>query len=355
MDTVSQAALGVFTTDTLCRRALGPKNIAIGMAAGILPDLDVLLPQFVELTGGNFYLSYLATHRTWSHSLVMAPFLALFLGALCKRVSTFRHLKFLPILWAAWLALVTHIVLDLCTSYGIELWWPLSQQRFAFCWVPEIDIFFLPLLVIILLLVMAQNARKRNSWKVSWIGLAVFVCYITFGAVMHQVIYQRVTHTRINLETAPLSDGTRLGIFPHLGSLFVWRVVEISDDRLEIARFDLWRSQPSEVHEEPNQSNEIPEWLLASPEYAIMRHATRAFLWVQRDSSAAVRERFLLQDVRYALAPADPNGLIAIAAGRDSTGIEHYEVNSWFLGKTFLGRQSYAQATAQLWQNIFAP
>jgi len=350
MDTVSQAALGVFTTDALCRRALGPKNIAIGMAAGILPDLDVIVPQLVELVGGNFYLSYLATHRTWSHSLVTAPALAMLFAAGCKKFPPFRQLKLLPLFLATWLAFITHILLDLCTSYGIELFWPLSRHRFALFWVPEIDLFFLPLLIMLLLLILVQNFRRRRSTKLSWIGLGAFCGYIAFGALMHQVVWQRFE--RSEMMANGFSNNVHRQVFPHLGSLLVWRAVEISDDKLKIARFDFGGNQSSAVHEIANHVDEIPEWLQASPEYATMRHATSSFLWVQRDSTAQNEEQFEMQDVRFALSPDDPNGLIAIAARRGPLGTMHCEVKSWYLGKTFLKERSYAQATAQLWQNI---
>jgi inner membrane protein len=351
MDTISQAALGVFTTDTLCRKTLGPKNIAIGMAAGILPDLDVLLPQLVEISGGNFYLTYLATHRTWSHSLVTAPILALMLAMLFMKLRPFRRVKFLPIFIAAWLAVVTHILLDLCTSYGIELFWPLSRHRFALFWVPEIDMFFLPALVIILLLVMTLNFRKRNSKNLSWVGLVAFVAYIAFGAALHHVVWKRAVAARSGNGVA--SSATRFEVFPHLGSLLVWRAVEISDADLKISRFDFMQRKPSSTFEADNQARDMPAWLGDSPAYAVMRHATSSFLWVQRDSLAGNDQQFVLQDVRFALSPAEPGGLIAIAAERDGAGALHYNVKSWFLGEIFLGRRSYRQATAQLWQNIF--
>jgi len=351
MDTISQAALGVFTTDTFCRRALGPKNIAIGMAAGILPDLDVIVPQIVELAGGNFYLTYLATHRTWSHSLVMAPLLALMLAAACMRLRFLRGLRFSWMFLATWLGVITHILLDLCTSYGIELFWPLSRHRFALYWVPEIDLFMLPLFSLIMLAIFLRNARRRpTTGRLSWIGLAIFGGYIALGAVLHQIVWQRFESTATQSATA---IETRREVFPHLGSLMVWRAVEVSNEKLKIMRFDGFGKGPVGSLEVANQSHELPAWLSASSSYATIRHATSAFMWVEHDTAAPGSERFVMQDIRFALSPTDPNGLIALAASRNSQGVVSCEVQSWFLGKSFLGKRTYAQATAVLWQNIF--
>jgi inner membrane protein len=351
MDTISQAALGVFTTDTFCRRALGPKNIAIGMAAGILPDLDVIVPQIVELAGGNFYLTYLSTHRTWSHSLVMAPLLALLLAAACTRLRLLRGLRFSWMFLAAWLGIVTHILLDLCTSYGIELFWPLSRHRFAMYWVPEIDLFMLPLFSLIMLAIFLRNARRRpTSARLSWIGLAIFGGYVALGAVLHHIVWQRFESTAAQSTTA---IQTRREVFPHLGSLMVWRVVEVSNEQLKITRFEAFADGPMESSEVVNQNRELPPWLVASSSYATLHHAASGFLWVQKDTSVAGDQRFVMQDVRFALSPTDANGLIALAASRNSQGEVSCEVQSWFWGKSFLGKRTYAQATALLWQNIF--
>lgn len=353
MDTISQAALGVFTTDTLCRRTLGPRNIAIGMVAGILPDLDVIVPQLVEFAGGNFYLTYLETHRTWSHSLVTAPILAALMAVLCSRFRPFRELKFLPVFLASLFSIVTHILLDWCTSYGIELFWPLSRHRFALFWVPEFDMFFLPLLIAILLFIVTLNYRKRNSRNLSWIGLAAFAAYISFGAIVHHEMRQRFELSE-NTNGASMED-VRREVFPHLGSLLVWRAIEVSDTKLKIARYDFLHDQPSAIFETANSLYAAPNWLRNSPAYSVMDHATSDFLWVETDSSESVNQQFLLHDVRFALSPLDASGLITIAATRDAQGEVDFAVKSWFLGKTFLGKQTYGQATAQLWKNIFVP
>jgi len=356
MDTVSQAALGVFTTDTLCRRALGPKNIAIGLAAGVLPDLDVMLPLLVELSGGNFYLTYLATHRTWSHSLVVAPILALLLGSLVHRLPALHRRKVSSIVLAAWLAMVTHILLDLCTSYGIELFWPISRSRFALYWIPEVDLFLLPLLVILLAFIVLRNLRRRESGGLSRMGLAIFVVYCLAGGVLHQVMYHRATLLQARMTGA--NDGKldyRFGVFPQLGSLLVWRAVCISDEKIAVARYDLGRAEPTQLMQAANAERALPEWLGRGPELATVRHATSSFVGVRQDSACGSGSRFLLQDLRFALSPADSNGLIVISAWKDSVGLVHCDAVSWFLGKTFLRGQSYAHATAELWHHIFTP
>jgi inner membrane protein len=353
MDTISQAALGVFTTDTLCRRTLGPKNVAIGMAAGILPDLDVIVPQLVELAGGNFYLAYLQTHRTWSHSLVTAPILAAVLALLFSRLRPFRQLRFLPIFIAALLSAVTHILLDWCTSYGIELFWPLSRHRFALFWVPEIDLFFLPALIVLLLIIVTMNYRKRSSGNLSWMGLAAFAAYIAFGAFMHHQVWERFESSTMHNGGAAAT--VHREVFPHLGSLLVWRGIEVSETRMKISRYNFLQPEPSAIFESENHLYEAPDWLRGGPLYSVMDHATSGFLWVERDSASEKQQHFLLHDVRFAISPMDASGLITIAATRDSGGSVNYAVKSWFLGKTFSRRQSYKQATAQLWKNIFTP
>ncbi len=104
-------------------RAVVPRPLLVaGVAASILPDLDVVAFRF-----GISYADQLG-HRGMSHSLTFAVVVAL-LGALALR--RWR----VPVgtsLWFLFVASASHGLLDMVTTggLGVALLWPWSAERF---------------------------------------------------------------------------------------------------------------------------------------------------------------------------------------------------------------------------------
>lgn len=108
---------------------LGPKKISrrlllAGMAASMMPDLDVL-----GLKLGIEYADQFG-HRGASHSIAFA----LALGVLAALLAPWLRAR----RWVAGAfvaaACASHPLLDMCTTGGLgaALWWPLSDQRLFF-------------------------------------------------------------------------------------------------------------------------------------------------------------------------------------------------------------------------------
>jgi inner membrane protein len=109
--------------------ALGPRLVSrplliAGMAAAMLPDLDVLGLRF-----GIAYAHELG-HRGASHSLVFALLLGLVSGAAARWLRASRRTAFLFIFMAA----ASHGLLDMLTTggLGVALAWPALDERFFF-------------------------------------------------------------------------------------------------------------------------------------------------------------------------------------------------------------------------------
>ncbi|MCX8819684.1 metal-dependent hydrolase, partial [Vibrio parahaemolyticus] len=126
MDPLTQGLLGA----TLPLAVSNKRNLAVvgvlGVVSGMAPDLDVLIRSSTDP------LLYLEYHRQFTHSLLFIPFgsfiCALLLYPLFakKRGLSFRQ----SWLYCA-LGYSTHALLDACTSYGTQLFWPISNTRYA--------------------------------------------------------------------------------------------------------------------------------------------------------------------------------------------------------------------------------
>ena len=106
----------------LGREIIAPRLLVAGVAASILPDLDVLAFRL-----GVAYSSPLA-HRGLSHSLFFTALVAL-LGAGCHRLlKTRSSAAFLFLL----VSTASHGILDAFTTggFGIAFLWPFSNARY---------------------------------------------------------------------------------------------------------------------------------------------------------------------------------------------------------------------------------
>jgi inner membrane protein len=172
MDTVTQIALGATIGEAGFRRRLGGRAVVMGGFCGLAPDLDMV----AGLAGP---WASLVHHRGASHSVVVLPVVALALALAGRRwtkrgsLGTWWHL-------CAW-SLVTHPLLDACTSYGTQLLAPFSRTRFAIDAVSILDPFYsLPLLVAVVLAVRRRVERRRSQRFAAW-ALGLTTLYLAAG------------------------------------------------------------------------------------------------------------------------------------------------------------------------------
>ncbi len=170
MDSISQFCLGAAIGQVVLGSKLGRKSAVIGGVVATIPDLDSLL--FLHLDE----VSQLVFHRGFSHSLIFCVFGAIVLSALMRKwkrnLCSFRR-------WVLFffLAFFTHSILDCFTSWGTQLFWPLSY-RVAFASVFIIDpLYTLPLFLGIWGTVFSQRIR----FVVIGLGLSTFYLLLTLG------------------------------------------------------------------------------------------------------------------------------------------------------------------------------
>lgn len=104
------------------RKIISWPLLAAGIAASILPDLDIIAFRIGIPYAAEF------GHRGFSHSLVFAALAAAAGGLfLCWSGSTFRGS-----FWFLFAAVASHSILDACTTggLGIAFLWPWSNERY---------------------------------------------------------------------------------------------------------------------------------------------------------------------------------------------------------------------------------
>jgi len=174
MDTLTQITLGAAVGEALLGKKIGNKAALWGAAFGVLPDLDVLASPFVS------EVQSLAIHRGITHSLffcvVAAPLFGWLLQRYQKNDVTWRDWS-----WLVFWVFLSHIFIDVCTSYGTQVFQPFSNYSLSFNSIFIIDPFYtLPLLLGLITALFLNRTSQNRRW-VNWMGIGISSVYLLLG------------------------------------------------------------------------------------------------------------------------------------------------------------------------------
>ncbi|NHN27789.1 metal-dependent hydrolase [Flavobacterium jejuense] len=176
MDSLSQIVLGAATFAIIKDKEIGKKALLYGAILGTIPDLDVVLSPFFNP------IEQLAIHRAFSHSIFFSLLLSLLFA---KWFSHKYKTSYMSWFWASFIALFTHPLLDICTTYGTRILYPLSKSFYSLDNVFVIDPLYTIWLLIgcIILLFMKRNNPNRPK-VIKW-SLFLSTTYLIFGLIVH--------------------------------------------------------------------------------------------------------------------------------------------------------------------------
>lgn len=239
MDPITQTALGIVVSESTFRRRIGKSANWLAAVAAASPDLDVA----TRWLGADPWTS-LAMHRSFTHSLVMVPAIALLWTVV---FWAFRRKQFRAMYALACLAVLSHPLLDLCTSYGTQLFWPFTDARYAFDFLPIVDIFYTPILLITIVacfvarklnqrsLYASESRRGRLAMRIALVGFLLSTLYGAAGAwVDHRT--QELARDTVPADHGPV---VRVRSGPMLGTIFARRLSVRTTEGYYVARHNV--------------------------------------------------------------------------------------------------------------------
>jgi membrane-bound metal-dependent hydrolase YbcI (DUF457 family) len=220
MDTVTHSIAGAVLGRDASDRASARAAYIVGAVGAFVPDLDFL---FIRTR-----IDYLKDHRSWTHSFLVLPFLALAIALGAKPVA--RRVPVRTLWLFAAIGVLSHILFDWITSFGTQFFTPVSRTRYALDWVFILDPIFtlIPLAALILALVMRDRART-----IALRGSALLFAYIFFCAAMHA----RALAVWRGMDPAPVSG--RVAVLPQFLSPFRWLGLSEHEGEIHVAFFDI--------------------------------------------------------------------------------------------------------------------
>jgi inner membrane protein len=183
MDSLSHIILGAAIGEAILGKKAGRKAMLYGALGGNLPDIDVL---------GILLLSdsqQLLFHRGITHSFFFAVLISILLGWFFKRWTRNNSINWINWAWLFFAAILSHLLLDSFTCYGLGLFEPFSSYRISFNTIFVIDPFYtLPFLICILLAFNAKNGSpQRTKWNKT--GLWISSLYLIFAILTHWYVH----------------------------------------------------------------------------------------------------------------------------------------------------------------------
>ncbi len=213
MDSITQGLLGAAIAEAGFRRRLGGRAVAWGALCGVAPDFDL-----VAAIAGEWQT--LIHHRGVTHSLVALTIATPFLGLLAHRFVAKGQGTRLDWMHLTFWALITHPLLDWCTAYGTQLFFPITDARYAIDAVSIIDLAYsIPLLFAV---IAARRMRDRKkSARFAAAMLAVTTAYLAFGYAQSQRALAWADE-ELTRDGFVIADARAM---PTLFNVFVFRVV----------------------------------------------------------------------------------------------------------------------------------
>ncbi len=295
MDTPTQMLLGAAIGDAGFSRRLGNRAVLFGAGMGLLPDLDLVANALGEWTS-------LVHHRGWSHSLLVLTLISPLLGYAGYRIGR-RRTPYLAWALLALLALVTHPLLDVCTSYGTMLLVPLSWHRFALDAVGIIDLAYsVPLLGA---LVWSWRLRSRRTTgritgqRVTAAALVLTTLFLLGGLGITATVRSRA---RADLEQAGFSPSRIRATPPPLFTLLRRAVARDARGNVMVAVVSLWSPRPYTFLRIDQPDDPLIDRALATREGEIFTWFADGFVTarVERDPGAGTAVVHV-RDHRYGL------------------------------------------------------
>jgi len=257
------------------------------VVAGTFADLD----SFSSFLGPSAFLTF---YRAGFHSLFAAVLFALLVTIpflLRETPSTEKPVSPFPVFIAALVAAVLHLLLDVCQTAGVELFWPISARRFALDWVAHLDLWilaiffagiFLPMLSGLVTEEIGARSKGPRGKTGAFLAFAALILYLVARSTLHSnalaIMESRVYHGE---------SPRRVAAFAESGSPFRWHGIVETESALHDVEVDV--GPAARFDPDASITSYKPE---ASPALDAARNSgiARRFLRVARFPKASVEK-----------------------------------------------------------------
>ena len=330
MDPLSQGVVGVVAAQQTANRKHLLIASALGFFAGMSADLDIFIKSSQDP------LFSLEFHRQFTHSILFMPFG----GLICALFFYYlflqkKDISFKQTYIYSTLGYATHGLLDACTTYGTQLFWPFTNDRIAWNTISIIDpLFTLPILFLILFAVI------KNNKKYSYVALSWVLIYSSLGFIQKD----RAVETGKKLAQSRGHEVINIEAKPSFANIIVWKTIYTTQthyyidavraglntrviEGVKIGKFNIQKSFPW-LDPQSQQAKDIERFRWFSNGYIAISHNNPNHII----------------DIRYSMLPNEGHGLWGIELNPDGN-------NQTYIKRIF-NRRSDMSTYIKLWNMI---
>lgn len=254
-------------------------TLAMTLAAEA-PDLDV----FWSIAGPVAGFQH---HRGWTHTLIGTPVvatvvvLAIYAFDRWRRGRSMNAERAIPVRWAmlwlcAWIAALSHILLDYTNNYGVRPFFPFNPRWYAgntvFIFEPVFFIALLLALIVPALLSLTDREIGARTPKLHGRGWAIFALTVMIALWGWRAVEQHTAKQILLNDAAAQTDPQpvlRVGLSPYPGNPFLWQAVVETPLSFRVATVD---TRTSDIESDPqtdifHKPAETPATLAAKGSY----------------------------------------------------------------------------------------
>ena len=287
MDSFTQIVLGIATAELCAGKKLQRKTILYGAILGTIPDLDVLFGQFLNPVDG------VAIHRGLSHSLLffclLSPILGWFISKIEQEKINFRSATTL-VFWC----LFTHVLLDMFTSWGTQIFWPLPD-RIALKTIFVIDpLYTLPLLICLIIGLRKPTFALRKKYVLRGIYISSFYLLVTCSLKLYAL---QQFKNALQEQHISYSD---LIVKPTAFNCILWNANVATKEAYLLGDYSLFDSQPI-TFERYEKNNALSQQLTGNSDFETLKKVSEGWFIVTKKDN-----EYYFNDLRFGLLTKDP-------------------------------------------------
>jgi len=180
MDSLTHLVVGSCIGEAFFGKTIGKKAMIWGALAQSVPDVDFITAFWLNGT------SNLLAHRGFTHSILFALLVAVFLGLVAEKWHRPHDIAFRKWTFFFTVQILLHLLLDGFNNYGVGWFEPFSHRRISFNAMYVADPFFSlwpGIAFIILLILKRAHPRRRFWWMFGIITGTVYLCYCVFNKI----------------------------------------------------------------------------------------------------------------------------------------------------------------------------
>ncbi len=204
------------------------KYILLAAIGGsLLPDIDLV-------HGAPGTVGYLDKHRTYTHSLWLAPALSFLLSLILYGGSFLFGQQPVDSVLTLWpwclLGAAVHLLADILNPFGTTLWWP-KQDRVAYDILFEFDFAFSFILILgIIVMLLKPDRFGPKRYQIALITALVLTVYILLR-VLSRIDFKK----KIEDKFKDLLEKTKKASFVPAG-LWRWKAILETEDKHYVIR-----------------------------------------------------------------------------------------------------------------------